>query len=123
LRKTKVRIVGDPELVEKIAKVLLDHFEVNRGPRRFPWAVGRDYSHNKAPGRTIYIDIKKEKEASPSPNNAYPFSVGEAKARGLCAADNEVSDCKLCPCWSGGDQGWLDCEEWRDYERKEEASE
>ena len=62
------------------------------------------------------------KEASPSPNNAYPFSVGEAKARGLCAADNEVSNCKLCPCWSGGDQGWLDCEEWRDYERKEEAS-
>jgi hypothetical protein len=64
-RKTKVRVAGDPALAKQVAKVVLDHFETERGAEVFDRAVGRDYSHTDAPGISIYIAVKKPKEASP----------------------------------------------------------
>ena len=62
-RKTKVRIVGDPELAAKVANVLVDNF-VTANLQKFDRAVGRDYAHSKASGCTVYLEIKKPKEKS-----------------------------------------------------------
>jgi hypothetical protein len=62
MRKTKVRVVGDPSLCSKVSEVILEHFEVTKKPRKFDRAVGRDYSHSDASGCTTYFDIKREKE-------------------------------------------------------------
>jgi len=62
-RKTKVRIVGEPQFCEKVAQVILDHFEVDKC-EKFDRAVGRDYAHSNAPGCSIYITVKKPKEVS-----------------------------------------------------------
>jgi len=61
VRKTKVRIVGDPELAIKVSHVIMDHFDFS-DLKQFNRAVGRDYAHSDAPGVTIYITIKKRKE-------------------------------------------------------------
>lgn len=61
MRKTKVRVVGDPGLVEKISDVVQAHFVLCKPARKFDKPVGRDTSHSKAPGCTIYLDVKKEK--------------------------------------------------------------
>jgi hypothetical protein len=61
LRKTKVRIVGDPNLAAHIAHTLADHYEFEKAPERYDRAVGRDYSHSDAPGSTIYLVIKQLK--------------------------------------------------------------
>jgi len=58
-RKTKVRIVGDPELASHIAMLLSDFYEFEKAPERYQRAVGRDYSHSEGPGVTIYITVKK----------------------------------------------------------------
>ena len=65
MRKTKVRIVGDPALAKKVADVIKAHFEL-LGSQRFgnmPTRYGK--GHSDAPGCSIYLDIKKPKEASP----------------------------------------------------------
>jgi len=62
-RKTKVRIVGDPDLAAHIAVTLSDHYEFEKAPERFQRAVGRDYAHTQAPGVTVYIVVKKPKVA------------------------------------------------------------
>ena len=63
-RKTKVRIVGDPVLCDQVCLVLLNNFDTD-DPQHFERAVGRDYSHSQAPGKSIYIVIKgSRKEAS-----------------------------------------------------------
>jgi hypothetical protein len=64
MRKTKVRIVGDPELAAKVTNVLVDHF-VTANLQTFDRAVGRDYAHSDAQGCTVYLEIKKPKEVSP----------------------------------------------------------
>jgi hypothetical protein len=64
MRKTKVRIVGDPALVDKISEVILVYFELAEDMQTFDHAVGRDYSHSSAPGITYYLTIKKPKEPS-----------------------------------------------------------
>ena len=56
-RKTKVRVVGDPDLASAVAVVLSDYFEFENAPERFQRAVGRDYSHSDAPGVTIYLTM------------------------------------------------------------------
>jgi len=63
-RKTKVRIVGDPNLSDKIVEALAQHFVFESKAAKYDRAVGRDYSHTNAPGCTIYIGIKKLKETS-----------------------------------------------------------
>jgi hypothetical protein len=63
-RKTKVRIVGEPNLTAHIAQTLFDHYEFEKAPERYGRAVGRDTSHSDAPGSTIYITVKKPKEGS-----------------------------------------------------------
>jgi hypothetical protein len=62
LRKTKVRVVGDPGLVAKITQVIQAHFVLCKPARKFDRPVGRDTAHSKAPGCTIYLDIKEEKQ-------------------------------------------------------------
>jgi hypothetical protein len=62
VRKTKVRIVGDPALVHKIADVLQSFFAFESGPTFYPTAVGRDYSHSDAPGETCYIAVRRERK-------------------------------------------------------------
>jgi len=63
LRKTKVRIVGDPDLSAHIALTLSDFYEFERAPQRFQHAVGRDYSHCRDEGVTIYMVVKGLKKA------------------------------------------------------------
>jgi hypothetical protein len=58
-RKTKVRIVGEPNLVAHIAMVLSDFYEFEKAPERYDRAIGRDSSHCSEPGNTIYIVVKK----------------------------------------------------------------
>ena len=62
-RKTKVRIVGDPELAAAVANLLVDNF-VTADLQNFDRAVGRDYAHSNAAGCSIYITVKKPKEVS-----------------------------------------------------------
>lgn len=59
MRKTKVRIVGDPVLVHRIAEALHSFFELESGPTYYPTAVGRDINHSDAPGETCYIAVKR----------------------------------------------------------------
>jgi len=47
-----------------VAQVIAEHFVLESKVSRYDRAVGRDYSHSDAPGCTIYIGIKKPKEAS-----------------------------------------------------------
>ena len=62
MRKTKVRIVGDPELAGKVAQVIKDHFKLN-GYQRFSTMPTRyGTGHSDSPGCSIYLDIKKPKE-------------------------------------------------------------
>jgi len=61
-RKTKVRVVGDPNLVAHIALTLADYYEFEKAPERYGRAVGRDYAHSNAPGSTVYIVVKKPKK-------------------------------------------------------------
>jgi hypothetical protein len=61
-RKTKVRIVGDPELAGKVAIVIREHFELS-GSQRYnavPTRYGK--GHSESPGCSIYLDIKKPKQ-------------------------------------------------------------
>jgi len=58
-RKTKIRVVGDPDLTTQIMMILSDFCEFEKAPQRLQRAVGRDYSHSKAPGVTIYATVKK----------------------------------------------------------------
>lgn len=73
-RKTKVRIVGAPELSGKILAVLVQHFEFDKPAELYERAVGRDYSHSNAEGVTIYIGIKK-----PKPETR-PFAMSPVEA-------------------------------------------
>lgn len=61
-RKTKVRIVGEPNLASHIALTLASHYEFEKAPERYQRAVGRDDSHTDAPGCTIYCVVKKVKD-------------------------------------------------------------
>jgi len=61
VRKTKVRIVGDPELADKVAEALIERFELSR-IQRFNAAPTRYGSGSDAPGCSIYLDVKKPKE-------------------------------------------------------------
>lgn len=61
-RKTKVRIVGEPLLADKIMEVIVDHFELAEDTQRFDHAIGRDYAHSKAEGVTLYLVVNKPKE-------------------------------------------------------------
>jgi hypothetical protein len=62
-RKTKVRVVGDPELAGKVAQVIKDHFELS-GYQRFSAMPTRyDTGYSDSPGCSIYLDIKKPKLA------------------------------------------------------------
>jgi len=54
-RKTKVRIVGAPDLCQKIADVIQDHFVTDR-VRKFDTTPQR---YAKSPGVTHYIDVKR----------------------------------------------------------------
>jgi hypothetical protein len=63
-RKTKVRVVGDPALAREVARVIQERFVLENGPTSFNQAVGRDYSHSRAPGVTVYLTVKKLKETS-----------------------------------------------------------
>lgn len=58
MRKTKVRIVGDPELARIVAHIIANNFEIGKR-ELFDRAVGRDYSHTNAPGVTVYLEILK----------------------------------------------------------------
>ena len=58
-RKTKIRIVGDPDLTTSIMMILSDFCEFEKAPQRLQRAVGRDYSHSQASGMTIYATVKK----------------------------------------------------------------
>lgn len=62
MRKTKVRVVGDPGLALQISRVVEAHFVLCKPPRKFDRPVGRDTAHSKAQGCTIYLDIKEEKQ-------------------------------------------------------------
>jgi hypothetical protein len=61
MRKTKVRIVGEPELAKQIAQVILKHFEVF-SMQHFDKATLR-YGKNIAPLHSYYFDIQKPREA------------------------------------------------------------
>jgi hypothetical protein len=63
-RKTKVRIVGEPNLASHIALKLADFYEFEKPPERYQRAIGRDYSHSDAEGITIYITVKGLKKQS-----------------------------------------------------------
>ena len=58
MRKTKVRIVGEPNLSAHIAQSLAELYELEKAPERYQKAVGRDYSHCEEEGVTIYMTIK-----------------------------------------------------------------
>lgn len=58
MRNTKVRIVGDPELAEKVKRWILTRFVAD--VKEYPRAPTR-YSSSQAPGCSIYMDIKKVK--------------------------------------------------------------
>jgi len=61
-RKTKVRIVGDPLLVDKVAEALETYFETDRKERKdFDIGAGRPEASNK-PIKTTYLTILKEAE-------------------------------------------------------------
>lgn len=60
-RKTKVRIVGDPDLAREVATAVELNFELY-AKTFYNKAVGRDYAHTNADGLTIYLGIKKHKE-------------------------------------------------------------
>ena len=62
-RKTKVRIVGDPELCKKVANILEDAF-VMASKQEFPRAPTRYGKGSDAPGYSIYFDIKRPKRGS-----------------------------------------------------------
>jgi len=62
LRKTKVRIIGDPGLAAKVLDVIVEHFVTDQ-IRHFKKAPTR-YTRSDSPGHTIYIDIVRPKEAS-----------------------------------------------------------
>ena len=64
-RKTKVRIVGDPVLCDQICLVLLNKFDTD-DPQHFDLAVGRDYSHSQASGKSIYIVVHKPRKEGSS---------------------------------------------------------
>jgi len=67
LRKTKVRIVGDPALAEKVAGVIKAHFEL-LGSQRFGNMPTRyESGHSDSPGCSIYLDIKKERSIHDTP--------------------------------------------------------
>lgn len=57
MRKTKVRIVGDPDLAKAVAEVVTDAFECEK-PRQFNTTP---YRYAKAPGISIYITVKRKK--------------------------------------------------------------
>jgi hypothetical protein len=56
VRKTKVRIVGDPELAQQVMLCIQKHFEVD--VRRFDRTP---YRYAKSPGISYYVTIKKPK--------------------------------------------------------------
>jgi hypothetical protein len=58
-RKTKIRVVGDPDLASQVIMILSDFCEFEKAPQRLQRAVGRDYSHSQASGATIYATLKK----------------------------------------------------------------
>jgi hypothetical protein len=62
MRKTKVRIIGDPRLAGKLLNVIVEHFVTDQ-IRHFKKAPTR-YSRSDSPGHTIYIDVVRPKEAS-----------------------------------------------------------
>lgn len=59
-RKTKVRIVGDPELASKVRRCIQDHFELDQDEKydRMPTRYG---SYGSSPGVTYYLSIKKSR--------------------------------------------------------------
>ena len=65
-RKTKVRIVGDPLLVDKVAEALETYFETDRKERKdFDIGAGRPEASNK-PIKTTYLTILKEADVATS---------------------------------------------------------
>lgn len=64
VRKTKVRIVGEPNLSAHIALILAEFYELEKPPERYQRAVGRDYAHSQEPGVTIYMTVKGLKNRS-----------------------------------------------------------
>jgi len=60
MRKTKVRIVGDPEICEQVAEVIANHFVI--APiQRFDTTP---YRYAKSPGKSIYITVTRKKEGA-----------------------------------------------------------
>lgn len=63
MRKTKVRIVGDPELAGKVAIIIKEHFELSGSQRFSAMPTRYGTGHSDSPGCSIYLDIKKQKQA------------------------------------------------------------
>jgi len=64
LRKTKVRIVGDPELAARVLDVLDSALVFEGKPKSYDHPVGRDIDHSLSPGCTIYLTVKRVKEGA-----------------------------------------------------------
>jgi hypothetical protein len=75
-RKTKVRIVGDPLLVDKVAEALERYFETDKKERKdFDIGAGRPEANMK-PIKTAYLTILKEAELATS-----TWTVEDVKTR------------------------------------------
>jgi hypothetical protein len=61
VRKTKVRIVGDPDLAGQVAQVVKDHFELSGSQRYSAMPTRYGTGHSDSPGCSVYLDIKKPK--------------------------------------------------------------
>jgi len=60
--KTKVRIMGEPGLCEKVAAVVQEHFVIERRPERHEGLVGLEADRADAPAITVYITVKEPVE-------------------------------------------------------------
>jgi hypothetical protein len=102
-RKTKVRIVGDPELARIVARIIAYNFEIGQRDL-FDKAVGRDYSHTDAPGVTIYLEIKRPEAHVESLARARCPECGRplVKRKFVDSYDSDkkpvdVNECFYCP--------------------------
>jgi hypothetical protein len=93
-RKTKVRIVGDPDLAAHIAQTLNDNYIFEKPPERFAKAVGRDYAHSDSAGVTIYMTVKAKK-ADPNVINGIRIKNPNATAEDCChdCPDSDTARC------------------------------
>jgi len=113
-RKTKVRIVGDPDLAQKIADVIGAHFEVGRC-QKFDTTP---YRYAKSPGVSHYIDVKGEKEGQVQTVDVRPFiaTLETLRDQGFIDAEPDTPELFIFYDWlvacgiatrAGGSKYWL----------------